>query len=129
MKDVGILVTVSPEIDAWLAQEAALLGLEKVTFVRSLIYQRANGVGALAPAIDEFDDMQPQPTSSVDIEAIVEQRLADAAAQGLTQARAVEAEPEGETQFHYRTTGVLPMRRGPPPRFGNSSQPITRERA
>lgn len=120
-----VVVRISAELEQWIAAQAELEGLDNATWVRSHLTKMMRGVGSPVQALRGEDVIIPgvyepptepvasEPPEPIDVDAMVEQSLAEAEENGLT-----ELPPEPEQP----TASVRPVFRRPAP-YSMATQP------
>lgn len=133
-----VVVRISAELEQWIAAQAELEGLDNATWVRSHLTKTMRGLNVMPrntvalpdhlanltdPTDAEWDEINPiiakanetpaSPSEPIDVDAMVEQSLAEAEENGLTQ---LPPEPE------QPTASVRPVFRRPAP-YSMATQP------
>ena len=146
-KDARLTIRIGTDLDEWLNQEASLRGLDKAAVARMMLYERKNG-GPVADAVgsqtqpasmapvgitrletltpdagnDAYEPLPPAayepPAEPVDVDALIDQQLAEAEAAGLTAPK-----PEDQAPNLDDTGGVRVVGGRTPPRYSVSRQP------
>jgi len=153
-KDIGLLIAIPPDLKAWVDAQAEDIGLNAEIWIRMLVFQarkrRAGAAQEMPPPVQSGptevwstgwgepatgpyprnDDAWRGPTDdeppdiTVDVEAMIANRVAEAESAGLTQSAAqpYEAFAAGPPPSSAGASNVRSLRR-PPPQFSPSLQP------
>lgn len=136
-KESRLTIRLTDDLDAWLAAQAALNGLDKAAFARMLMFRAMNGqaeadvmarhplMAATHQAVEPIDAQGDEVETDVDIEALVATKVQEAEASGKLRQGAPVAETE-DVDPAMAELGMRPFQRAPPPHFGDKSPRIQR---